>query len=844
MAVSEQTPYIEYTANGTTTSFALNFDCNNQDHLIVLVDDLEPVVGSWSLSSGDVVFNTAPENGKKITIQRNTPFSRTTDYQSYNNSFRPPAVNNDFDRIWWKLQELGVADWILSNRISALKAYVDDRDDELRAYLLEEIRKQGVALDQLDEYYNYLMERLAQIAVDKGWDASFVVDGNLTQHERNLGIESLAQLRLTQPSKKGDRVFLASVNIDQNEGGGEFIATQKAGLVDDGGLIVASPDPLLFWVRINYDFVTPEMFGAKPTGDNYVPLQAALNSGTSKELKLTRNYNTSKPLRITVNSPRKITGLGEDVTRITKTTNDTITIQDGSNSYTVDTIFAFDRSGGENNYYLDCSNFALACGTSTSDPVAWKGYGIYGRGVALSKFSQIRVFYAATGIHIEDSWMNVWQRVTSQASNGWKISTGTSNLFDNCWVVGRGAGTAYEFNNLMYSTMNACGCDYFGWSGEPGTAIFNIKWSKIVINSFGYEHCYLNRFMYTQQSDVIFNNIQGYAQTNVNIYPAGSGAWLDIYGSRVTLNNCSWGLAYSQIAESPNFDARVNVQFANVADSSGHGVLKVYEGDSLAIWDTGVYVESGYLDFKVGGRHEFRSGGAVPAATHTTTERISSSQAILGYNGFGGDRNPDTITETGFYHTTAHPSSPLNFYMLVHGQHRSDSGYSFQMGVPAGESNCANAKMRVRNNGTWSTPVLIRNGDNTIVDGNGFIKNASPIVQLFADKIELNNEAQQQNIEFEKLGVGDYLVKGSSGFAQDGWYIETPKDANGNVLVAVVYKQLENNDISIKTYAKKFDDEAGDIVPNLSKPRDIPENRSITLRLQELPKVEQEIVPE
>jgi len=185
MAVQEQTPYIEYTANGTTTSFALKFDCDNQDHLIVLVDDVEPVVGAWSFSNGAVVFNTAPENGKKITIQRNTPFSRTTDYQSYNNSFRPPTVNKDFDWIWLKLQELGVADWILSNRIDALKNYVDDRDDELRAYLMEEIRKQGVALDQLDEYYNYLMQRLAQIAVDKGWDASFVVDGVLSQKEVN-----------------------------------------------------------------------------------------------------------------------------------------------------------------------------------------------------------------------------------------------------------------------------------------------------------------------------------------------------------------------------------------------------------------------------------------------------------------------------------------------------------------------------------------------------------------------------------------------------------------------------------------------------------------------------------
>ncbi|HGH3604072.1 TPA: hypothetical protein ACJK1S_001261 [Acinetobacter baumannii] len=186
MAVPEQTPFIEYTANGTTTVYPLTFDCDKSEYLIVSLDGEEAPVGSWSLTGGSITFNSAPANGVLITIERNTPFRRTTEYQSYNNSFRPSAVNKDFDLIWWKLQELGVADWILSNRIDALKNYVDDRDDELRAYLLEEIKKQGVALDQLEDYYNYLMQRLAEIAVNGGWEASFVVDASgKTQQEIN-----------------------------------------------------------------------------------------------------------------------------------------------------------------------------------------------------------------------------------------------------------------------------------------------------------------------------------------------------------------------------------------------------------------------------------------------------------------------------------------------------------------------------------------------------------------------------------------------------------------------------------------------------------------------------------
>ncbi|HRM32218.1 MAG TPA: hypothetical protein PLH48_17370 [Acinetobacter johnsonii] len=299
MAVSEQTPYIEYTANGITTSFALEFDCDNQDHLIVLVDDVEPVVGAWSLSNGAVVFNTAPENGKKITLQRNTPFSRTTDYQSYNNSFRPPAVNNDFDRVWWKLQELGLVDWLLSNRIDALKnyvdvqdadlqqniddlrlhsdqqdsllqqnienlkGYVDDKDDELRSYLLAEIQAQGVALDQLDEYYNYLMQRLAQIAVDGGWDASFVSYGGLNQKQVNDGVESIEELLAIPAPQNGMRVDVKSYRAGQGRGGDPFVWDATSTKNDDGGMVLKVPNiDVGRWKRITNKQVNPFMFGA------------------------------------------------------------------------------------------------------------------------------------------------------------------------------------------------------------------------------------------------------------------------------------------------------------------------------------------------------------------------------------------------------------------------------------------------------------------------------------------------------------------------------------------------------------------------------------------------------
>ena len=202
--------------------------------------------------------------------------------------------------------------------------------------------------------------------------------------------------------------------------------------------------------------------------------------------------------------------------------------------------------------------------------------------------------------------------------------------------------------------------------------------------------------------------------------------------------------------------------------------------------------------------------------------------------------NFDTI-QSGDYIFVNGPNNGLNAPQFKHGlgsvyatRVYGDSGQLSVFGIDYINGGIIT---RAKNNNKWSPWNSHWHKANTTVDGNGFIKAASPIVKLFADKIEPNDEAAQQKITFEKLGVGDYLVKGSTGFAQEGWYIEMPKDANGNILIAVVYEQLDNNDISVKTYDYMLN-KKGRIVPDLKTPLDIPEARWIDLRLQELPQDE------
>ena len=112
MSVQKQTPSIEYECNGITKVFPINFDCHDSDHLIVKLDDIDTPIGMWALSNGSVNFYAAPQIGSKLSIQRNTPLERLTEYNSYDNSMRPQAINKDFDRIWYALQEFKFTDYL------------------------------------------------------------------------------------------------------------------------------------------------------------------------------------------------------------------------------------------------------------------------------------------------------------------------------------------------------------------------------------------------------------------------------------------------------------------------------------------------------------------------------------------------------------------------------------------------------------------------------------------------------------------------------------------------------------------------------------------------------------
>lgn len=146
---------------------------------------------------------------------------------------------------------------------------------------------------------------------------------------------------------------------------------------------------------------------------------------------------------------------------------------------------------------------------------------------------------------------------------------------------------------------------------------------------------------------------------------------------------------------------------------------------------------------------------------------------------------------------------------------------------------------RTSYNGEPLTWTKVYGSKNTTVDSNGFIKRASPIARLYGNETSAKRDSEYvvsgcaavnheaEGVYAVREAVGLYRVTGSLGFAKDGWYIETPADANGNKLLFVEYEQYSNGDIIIKTFTPDYS--TGRCMAG--EPKDIHDERWIDLRL-------------
>lgn len=665
------------------------------------------------------------------------------------------------------------------------------------------------------------------------------------------------------------------------KGGGTRIYVASRSNENDGFLCING------WVlQVENSTVSPSHAGGKndTSFDSSDAVQKALLY--AGETLLDDYYYTKKPVWFPVS--KVIKGVGKWSCGLVKNGDDSVLslVHDKTTGRTVldknaVLIGYADRPNTTYCEELRLSDFSLKYTGSLTNSI-----GLYIPTLCRSIFSNLLIEDVSIGVKTSDSWLCSWINVHIRNSDipfkfgdsdGTLIVNGTSNNMLGCYaeVVKL---NAYWFKNYQYSTMTGCAADKVSHAQNDGSSIYVFDNTDMVLNSCGCEHITTRHLIAKNGSNIVFNlgnfildnkfqdETTWWQQTNTLLSISNE--------SKVTFNNTKFSISnqnrdgLSKFAAFACVDGGCKLELNNISSYTSQIVNFVEASEYKTYNSLDIYYVSGsIIEMKTPlGVYEYAASGGRSSWFNGTakTQRLVDTFKSYSTNAFAIPTDISLTQLSNTYQTVVaaqtspgaataaleypYPNTAHLIYQMSAKRHAGDNLLA-QLAIPiwTANNNVGQGALRIRYKqgaSAFSDWITFRTSSNTTVDANGFVKSASPICHLYTDKIDLNDEAKLQSIGFEKVGVGDYLVTGSLGFAQEGWYIEMPKDANGNVLVAVVYKQLENNDISIKTYAKKFDDEAGDIVPNLSKPRDIPENRSITLRLQELPKVEQEIVPE
>ena len=104
MAVTEQS----YTGNGSTTNYSFTFPYLKSTDIEVQVDATVQATSTWSLANATTVqFNSAPANGAKIKILRQTSVDNLTATFYAGSAIKSEDLNDNFTQNLYKTQEVG-----------------------------------------------------------------------------------------------------------------------------------------------------------------------------------------------------------------------------------------------------------------------------------------------------------------------------------------------------------------------------------------------------------------------------------------------------------------------------------------------------------------------------------------------------------------------------------------------------------------------------------------------------------------------------------------------------------------------------------------------------------------
>ncbi|HFP8179634.1 TPA: phage tail protein [Enterobacter hormaechei subsp. hoffmannii] len=142
----------------------------------------------------------------------------------------------------------------------------------------------------------------------------------------------------------------------------------------------------------------------------------------------------------------------------------------------------------------------------------------------------------------------------------------------------------------------------------------------------------------------------------------------------------------------------------------------------------------------------------------------------------------------------------------------------------------------------WTHSRILYDDKNTVVDSNGFIKQASPVVKIFTDgKYETNDESE--GVTVTRLDVGQYLIEGCKALNSDAAWggidggFEIPTDRNKQPLIWLDYEVSADGSVLVKTYHRTHPDAPAFARNELQgindgDPVDIPRDQFVSVRVE------------
>lgn len=605
---------------------------------------------------------------------------------------------------------------------------------------------------------------------------------------------------------------------------------------------------------INY--VTPEMYGAVPWlnddisatdfVDSYVALQNMFNSGLP--VVLTKRYVTSKPLII--KDGVRIQGSGSNRCAIYKSTNNASGLGEflsptgaGRVSYDVDAVLIVKK---EIQGYVGCLNWSgfrvSKCGSAyKTNNHDYDGVGIFAPYVSEMIWNDVVSFGFKTPFYNINIWNSSLSRVHAHGHEGFIFGGrggepdegGTTLTLNSCWSTATGEGCyPFNFNLIWQAAANAIAAEWVGDGGNPAEGIINANRSYVAITGLDIERAHVKKFINANLSYIDI--------TGVNTYEcyakyANSETYLiDNRYSRVSLRSGSTAFFRDSV------DKSVNSNFAKVFGS----VATLNIDSFITSVDIGGITTAGYIpednDFVI-----FCDNGGT--ASIAVTPEVPSSKKQHISNAWHNFMSP-SLTANYEEYVDVDRLRSLSYAISFTGRdavNKGANGDSYILNMTNGNSIASQNNSVQMEFNTQATKVMFRaamwGGEfsrwrefyttaNTTKDSNGNLKAASPIVKVFADHIESNEESE--GVELKKLHTGIYQLKNVLGMHSDASWgginggITIPSGINQLPLVYADYDVLVAGERHPFNGELVTADEHGDIVIYTSyrKHFDLPQN--------------------